>query len=98
MNKDIHPPLVKTLVDHLLTHTSTEQALDSHLLVLLHGVLVGSLVVEGVEDLVTGGAGGRDVVHVPHVPCHGLPQARLVPVAPLEPLVASLAVHVVCLE
>ena len=76
MNKGIHPPLVKTSVGHLLTYTSTEQALDSHLLVLLHGVLVGSLVVEGVEDLVTGGAGGRDVVHVPHVPCHGLPQAR----------------------
>ena len=96
MNKDIYPPLVKTLVDHL--NLTMEQALDSHLLVLLHGVLVGSLVVEGVEDFVTGGAGGRDVVHVPHVPCHGLPQARLVPVAPLEPLVASLAVHVVCLE
>ena len=72
--------------------------LDYHLLMLLHGVLVGSLVVGGIEDLVTGWAGGRDVVHVPHVPRHGLPQARLVPVAPLEPLVASLAVHVVCLD
>ena len=96
MKECIYPPLVKTLVVHLLTHTSTEQALD--LLVLLHGVLVGSLVVEGVEDLAAGGAGGRHVVHVPHVPRHGLPQARLVPVAPLEPLVASLAVHVVCLD
>ena len=72
--------------------------LDYHLLMLLHGVLVGSLVVGGIEDLVTGWAGGRHVVHVPHVTCHGLPQARLVPVAPLEPLVASLAVHVVCLD
>ena len=96
MNKDIYPRLVKTLVDHL--NLTTEQALDSHLLVLLHRVLVGSLVVEVVKHLVTGGAGGRDVVHVPHVLRHGLPQARLVPVSPLEPLVASLAARVVCLD
>ena len=67
-------------------------------MMLLHGVLVGFLVGGAVEDLVAGWACGRDVVRVPHVLCQGLPQARLVPVSPLEPLVASLAVHVVCLD
>ena len=67
-------------------------------MMLLHGVLVGFFVGGAVEDLVAGWARDRDVVLVPHVPCNGLPQLRLVPRFALEPLVASFAAHVVCLD
>ena len=65
---------------------------------LLHAVLVGPLVVEGVEHFVAGWAGGGDIVNLRHVLRKSLPQPGLVPRLVLKPLVTFQARYVVGLD